>query len=89
MVAKTDYALNRGVLNYSRLPQNRRFLVSLKTWQHCVGNNLLDRVRAKNVTDGLSKTYLVGERTMSSLYYETISVGAMVIVSRRTAFSIG
>jgi len=33
------------------------------------------KVRSNDVADGLSKTYLVGERAMLSQYYETITGG--------------
>jgi prepilin-type N-terminal cleavage/methylation domain-containing protein len=74
LVAKTDYALNQGVLNFASAAKPPLPGIA-QDLQHLY-NNQLDRVRAKNVADGLSKTYLVGERTMSSLYYETILGGS-------------
>jgi prepilin-type N-terminal cleavage/methylation domain-containing protein len=73
-VAKTDYALNWGVHNYG--PGTKPELPGIAQDAQHFYKDMLDRVRAKNVTDGLSKTYLVGERTMSSLYYETIVGGS-------------
>ncbi len=76
-VAKTDYGLNRGVLNF--FPTGPVFSNNLylprpgiaedsKIGGFVVGNV----VRARDVTDGLSKTYLVGERAMLTNLYETV-----------------
>ena len=66
LVAKTDYALNQGV-QYPPVPKPA--LPGIAQDVHLAG---LDRVSAKNVTDGLSQTYLVGERAMLQPFYESI-----------------
>jgi prepilin-type N-terminal cleavage/methylation domain-containing protein len=70
MVAKTDYAINQGVFNPP--PSPKPPLPGIAQDRQLASNNLLDRVGAKNVTDGLSKTYLVGERAMLQPLYESI-----------------
>jgi prepilin-type N-terminal cleavage/methylation domain-containing protein len=77
--AKIDYGLNRGVLNF--FPTGPAFSGNYaprpgiaedsKLGGFVVGNV----VRARDVTDGLSKTYLVGEQAMLSNLYETIKDG--------------
>ena len=68
VVAKTDYALNEGVI--TTLPPiqgiGQDFQLDLTP------GSKLSRVRARDVTDGLSKTYLVGERAMLRQNYESI-----------------
>jgi prepilin-type N-terminal cleavage/methylation domain-containing protein len=70
MVAKTDYALNRGVFDFPSATKSA--LPGVAQDRQHEQNDLLDRVSAKNVTDGLSKTYLVAERAMLKSCYETI-----------------
>jgi prepilin-type N-terminal cleavage/methylation domain-containing protein len=81
-VAKIDFGLNQGVLNlfptgnafsndgYAQRP-HPGIAEDVKTGGIVVGNV----VRAKDVTDGLSKTYLVGERAMLTSLYEKIDSG--------------
>jgi prepilin-type N-terminal cleavage/methylation domain-containing protein len=73
-VAKIDYGLNQGVLNL--VPTGPAFTSNNFTRRKGIAQDFLaagpDPVRAKDVTDGLSKTYLVGERAMNSNFYETI-----------------
>jgi prepilin-type N-terminal cleavage/methylation domain-containing protein len=79
MVAKTDYGLNRGVYldNPPKLGVPDSFMPRQGIAQLTGPNQIVDKngptkVRSKDVTDGLSKTYLVGEKAMIIPFYETL-----------------
>jgi prepilin-type N-terminal cleavage/methylation domain-containing protein len=67
LAARTDYALNGGC---SSQPDDLNSQWP-GIWNPVALGNASRPVRAKDVTDGLSKTYLVGEKSMTSDDYTT------------------
>ena len=71
-VARNDYAINGGNY-YSNLGPGRKGIATIFDWDTGISRNNgnFDIVRASDVTDGLSKTYLVGEKAVPSDHYAT------------------
>jgi prepilin-type processing-associated H-X9-DG protein len=76
-VARNDYAINGGNY-YSNLGPGRKGIATFWNSEIATGllfvsrnNGVFDIVRASDVTDGLSKTYLVGEKAVPSDHYAT------------------
>ena len=72
LVAKIDYGMNAGVFNLFQGPASTK---TNNNDRPGIGgyldqNNKLKTIRAKDVTDGLSNTYLVGEEALLARYVE-------------------
>jgi prepilin-type N-terminal cleavage/methylation domain-containing protein/prepilin-type processing-associated H-X9-DG protein len=82
LVAKTDYAANAGVPLITGLTPGPSSLVQGDTtfvWPDTSGfegiNFVRSEIKMREVTDGLSKTYLVGEKYLNPDAYDTATDG--------------